>query len=267
MQPPAPWSVRSSSTSTAISTRVRALRSFHRPSRCSSRLRTRRHATRCEHTTRYSSRARSRSASSIRAVATLPASTPSCDAPPAVRGSCFYRPGRVHNYAVGVVQAAARVATRTTASTSGTPKSSAISARVSPATKRSTRSSRPRRWLSCRRNTGDLQGALRPHASHARGRRFETRRAHRSFLRSEADALPASTRSACRHVAKSSRPRLTTVEGTVTRFSPPPIYTAQGGLLQAPVVPHNRPPQARTYGNGSREMRVLLSTYPTGVWL
>lgn len=31
---------------------------------------------------------------------------------------------------------------------------------------------------------------------------------------------------------------------------PPPIYIAQGGLLQAPVVPHNRLPQARTYGNG-----------------
>ena len=27
------------------------------------------------------------------------------------------------------------------------------------------------------------------------------------------------------------------------------------------VVPHNRPPQVRTYGNGRSEMRVFLSTY------
>ena len=46
-----------------------------------------------------------------------------------------------------------------------------------------------------------------------------------------------------------------------THSSPLPIYTAQGGLLQAPVMPHNRPPQARTYGKGSDEMHVLFSTY------
>jgi hypothetical protein len=28
-----------------------------------------------------------------------------------------------------------------------------------------------------------------------------------------------------------------------------------------------RPPQAKTYGNGRSEMRVLLSTYRAGVWL
>lgn len=39
-------------------------------------------------------------------------------------------------------------------------------------------------------------------------------------------------------------------ERRVTYSSPLPIYTAQRGLLQAPVMPHNRPPQARTSGNG-----------------
>lgn len=86
---PAFWSVRSSSTSTAISTRARALRSSPRPSQCSSPAHEKQHATRCEHMTRYSSRAPSRSASSTRAVATSPASIPSRGALPAVRASCW----------------------------------------------------------------------------------------------------------------------------------------------------------------------------------
>jgi len=46
-----------------------------------------------------------------------------------------------------------------------------------------------------------------------------------------------------------------------------------GGLLQAPVVPHNRPPRARTYGKGSDEMRVsehavvIAGGGPTGMML
>jgi hypothetical protein len=50
----------------------------------------------------------------------------------------------------------------------------------------------------------------------------------------------------------------------VTRSSPVPIYTAQEACAKPRVVPHNRPPQARTYGNGRSEMRVFFSTYPTG---
>jgi hypothetical protein len=48
------------------------------------------------------------------------------------------------------------------------------------------------------------------------------------------------------------------------RSSPLPIYTAHGAFMKPRVVPHNRPPQARTYGNGRNEMRVSFSTYPTG---
>jgi hypothetical protein len=47
----------------------------------------------------------------------------------------------------------------------------------------------------------------------------------------------------------------------VTHSPPPPIYTAEGACGKPRVVPHNRRPQARTYGNGRSEMRVLLSTY------
>jgi hypothetical protein len=32
-------------------------------------------------------------------------------------------------------------------------------------------------------------------------------------------------------------------------------------------VLYNRRPRPETYGDGSREMRVSVSTYPTGVWL
>jgi hypothetical protein len=37
---------------------------------------------------------------------------------------------------------------------------------------------------------------------------------------------------------------------------PPPIYAAQGACGKPRVVPHNRRPQARTYGNGRKGMRV-----------
>ena len=37
----------------------------------------------------------------------------------------------------------------------------------------------------------------------------------------------------------------------VTRSSPLPIYTAPKALMRPRLVPHNRPPQARTDGNGA----------------
>jgi hypothetical protein len=37
--------------------------------------------------------------------------------------------------------------------------------------------------------------------------------------------------------------------------------------MKRPVVLHNRPPQAKTYGNGRSEMRVMLSTYRVEVSL
>jgi hypothetical protein len=89
MQPPALWSVRSSLTSTAISTRVRVLRSFPRASRCSSRAHERQRAMRYAHMTRYSSQALLRSASSTHAAVTSPVSTLSFGAPPAAPASCW----------------------------------------------------------------------------------------------------------------------------------------------------------------------------------
>jgi Transposase DDE domain len=38
-------------------------------------------------------------------------------------------------------------------------------------------------------------------------------------------------------------------------------------FMKPRVVLHNRPPQAKTCGNGRSEMRVLLSPYRAGVWL
>jgi hypothetical protein len=52
----------------------------------------------------------------------------------------------------------------------------------------------------------------------------------------------------------------------VTHSFPFSIYTAQGACGKPRVVAHNRGPQARTYGNGSSEMRVLSSTYTAGAW-
>ena len=50
----------------------------------------------------------------------------------------------------------------------------------------------------------------------------------------------------------------------------PPLHfqfiSRRGACGKPRVVPHNRRPQARAYGNGRREMRVLSSTNPDGVW-
>jgi hypothetical protein len=40
-----------------------------------------------------------------------------------------------------------------------------------------------------------------------------------------------------------------------------------GGLRQAPGSVAQSPSEARTYGNGDSEMRVLLSTYAAAAWL
>jgi len=52
------------------------------------------------------------------------------------------------------------------------------------------------------------------------------------------------------------RPQRTTVED-LTRFSPLPIYTTHGAFMKPWVVPHNRPPQARTHGNGGARCACL----------
>ena len=43
-----------------------------------------------------------------------------------------------------------------------------------------------------------------------------------------------------------------------------PIYTVRGAFMKPWVVPHNRPPQPRTHGNGGVQCASLISTYPTG---
>ena len=44
-------------------------------------------------------------------------------------------------------------------------------------------------------------------------------------------------------------------------------YTAHGGLRQDPGRAAQSSAEARTYGNGGSEMRVLLSMYTAGAWL
>jgi hypothetical protein len=53
----------------------------------------------------------------------------------------------------------------------------------------------------------------------------------------------------------------------VARSSPLPMYTAQGGLRQAPGRAAYSPAATQNLGNGRGEMRVLLSAYPAGGWL
>src|SRR5207244_8968450 len=59
----------------------------------------------------------------------------------------------------------------------------------------------------------------------------------------------------------------------VARSSPLVIYTAHEAFMKPRVVPHNRPPQVRTYGNGRSEMRmtehavVIAGGGPAGMML
>jgi len=61
-------------------------------------------------------------------------------------------------------------------------------------------------------------------------------------------------------------PRMATGREPPLSF-PLPIYSAPEVFMKPRVVPHNHRPQARAYGNGRSEMRLLSSMYLAGVWL